>query len=106
MIKKITIIDYGAGNIFNLLNSLKRLHCEVKVTSDSKEISKSDRLIIPGVGAFKYGMENLKKQNLIEAINQYTKNERPLLGICLGMQYLMNYSEEFGKTDGLKLIIT
>ena len=104
MIKKITIIDYGAGNIFNLLNTFKRLNCEVKVASDSKEITNSDRLIIPGVGAFKHGMENLNKQNLIEAINQYTKNERPLLGICLGMQYLMNYSEEFGKTDGLKLI--
>ena len=61
MIKKITIIDYGAGNIFKLLNSFKRLNCEVNVASNEKEITKSDRLIIPGVGALKITPMYVKK---------------------------------------------
>ena len=102
--KKITILDYGVGNIFNLLKSLERLKYKVKVSSNSKEIMDSDRLIIPGVGAFKNGMKNLNKLNLIETIKLYTDTKRPLLGICLGMQYLMESSEEFGLTDGFGYI--
>ena len=104
MIKKVTILDYGVGNIFNLYKSLERLNYSVNISSNSNKISNSERLIIPGVGAFKEGIENIKKRNLIETIKSYVKNQRPLLGICLGMQYLMSYSEEFGKTDGLKII--
>ena len=57
MIKEVTIIDYDAGNIFNLYNSLSRLNCNVKITSSAKEIEESERLIMPGVGAFKEGLE-------------------------------------------------
>ena len=68
-----------------------------------KEIENADRLIIPGVGAFCEGIQNLKDKNLIDPIKNFSKKNKPMLGICLGMQYMMEYSEEFGKTDGLKI---
>ena len=104
MSKEVTIIDYDAGNIFNLFNSLSRLNCKVKVTSNLKEIEASDRLIIPGVGAFREGIKNLEEKKLTKSIKIFAEKNKPMLGICLGMQYLMDYSEEFGKTEGLKLI--
>jgi len=104
MIKEVTIIDYDAGNIFNLYNSLSRLNCNVKIASSAKEIEKSERLIIPGVGAFKEGLKNLEEKKLSKSIKIFAEKQRPMLGICLGMQYLMDYSEEFGKTEGLKII--
>ena len=102
--KKITIIDYGCGNIFSLRRILEKLNLDVEVTKDSEKIINSDKIILPGVGAFKIGIDNLKKYNLDESINSFLNKGNYLLGICLGMQLLMEKSEEFGNHIGLGLI--
>jgi len=102
--KKITIIDYGCGNIFSLKRLLDKFGYAVEVTKDPERIINSDKIILPGVGAFKIGIDNLKKDNLDESINLFLNKGNYLLGICLGMQLLMDKSEEFGNHIGLGLI--
>ena len=102
--KKITIIDYGMGNLFNVIRAFEALECDVCVTNDINKIITSDRLLLPGVGAFEEGMKDLRKNNLDEAISEYSEKNRPLLGICLGMQLFMTSSEENGHHSGLELI--
>ena len=102
--KKITIIDYGCGNILNLARAIKFLGCEVEVTHDEKKIVNSSHVILPGVGAFENAIKQLEKYNLRNTILEYTKLNKPLLGICLGMQILLTISYEFGIHKGLGLI--
>ncbi len=104
MTAKIIVIDYGMGNIFSICNALEHCGASVCLSSDSREIREADRLILPGVGAFRDGIENIKKQHLYEDILIFKDRGRPLLGICLGMQMLFSTSEEFGFWDGLNLI--
>jgi glutamine amidotransferase len=101
---EITIIDYGLGNLLSVSRGFEHCGAKVKVTSDPKEITKSSRVVLPGVGAFPNAMALLEKHNLIEALKEYGKSGKPLLAICLGMQLLMDESEEFTLTDGLGLI--
>lgn len=101
---KITIIDYGLGNLFSIARALKHIGSIPEISSDPQKISLADRLILPGVGAFKKGMDELDKKGISEAIMNFIDKERPLLGICLGMQLLMTKSYEFGLHDGLDLI--
>ena len=100
----ITIIDYGMGNIRSILNMFKRVgYNDIFISSDIKTISKSDKLILPGVGAFDEGISNLNKLNLIDVIKHCSVNKKiPLLGICLGMQLLTKGSDE-GNLPGLGL---
>ena len=93
----IAIIDYGAGNLFSVKNSLDFLGIEAKITGDKAEIKAADRLILPGVGAFPMAMEMLNKSGLSELIKEEAA-KKPLLGICLGMQLLFDSGEEFGET--------
>ena len=102
--KKITIIDYGCGNIFSLRRVLDMFGYEVEYTKDPNKIINSDKIILPGVGAFKVGIDNLKKDNLDESISSFLDKGNYLLGICLGMQLLMDKREEFGNHNGLGLI--
>lgn len=106
MLKKpnITLLDYGFGNLFSLKNALEHLGNRVIVTDKPSQIKLGDRLIIPGVGAFGDGMNGLAKKKLIEPILKYIASGKPVLGICLGMQFLFDYSTEFGKHNGLGLI--
>jgi len=104
MDKTISIIDYGMGNLFNVIRAFKTLGCTGKIVKDSSEIMKSDRLILPGVGAFKDGINGLIKNNLDDIIKEYSQTGKPLLGICLGMQLLMSSSDENGFNNGLDLI--
>jgi glutamine amidotransferase len=103
-LKTITIIDYGAGNLLSVKRSFEFLESNVIVTSDPKTILKSDRLVFPGVGAFPKAMNSLKRLDLINPIIEMVQNQKPLLGLCLGMQLLFEQSEEFGITQGLGLI--
>jgi len=103
-LKSITIIDYGAGNLLSVKRSFEFLGSDVRVTSDPKTILKSDRLVLPGVGAYPKAMNSLKKLNLISPIIEIVQNQKPLLGLCLGMQLLLEQSEEFKVTQGLGLI--
>lgn len=97
----ITIIDYNAGNIKSIQNMLRRIGVNANISSNSEEIEKAEKLILPGVGSFDYGMENLKSSGLINTLSQKVITEKtPILGICLGAQMLGNKSEE-GRKKGL-----
>ena len=102
--KKITIIDYGAGNIRSIERAIDKIGYSTIITNDNKEIKKADSLILPGVGAFNKAMEKLCELDLIDVINSYCKSGKPFLGICLGMQLLCSKSFEFGDTNGLNII--
>ena len=99
----IAIIDYGVGNLFSLRSSLTHLGLEAVVTADAQTIRKADRLILPGVGAFGDAMDKLSATGLVPVIREQAA-QKPLLGICLGMQMLFDESEEFGLHKGLGLI--
>ena len=101
---KVIIVDYKIGNYFSLINALKNCDVNFSVSSDASEIKKSDVLLLPGVGAFKSGMDNLKKLNLVDSIKEHSEKKKKILGICLGMQLLLDKSEEFGNESGLGLI--
>lgn len=91
----ITIIDYGLGNLGSVKNMLKRIKVPAQISSDIEEIRKAEKIILPGVGAFDAAMNKLKEQNLIEVLNDKAlKDKVPIMGICLGMQLLVNASEE------------
>ena len=102
--KKITIIDYGCGNILNLVRAIKFLGYEVETTHEVKRIINSSHVILPGVGAFGSAMKQLEKYRLQKTIIEYAQLNRPLLGICIGMQILFTLSYEFGVHKGLNLI--
>lgn len=101
---EVAVIDYGVGNLLSVSRAL--LHCgaQVKVTSDPAAILAADRVILPGVGAFANGMAALRANGLDAVVHQVAAAGTPLLGICLGMQMLMESSDEFGATSGLGLI--
>ncbi len=101
---KVTIIDYGMGNILSVQRGLERCGAEVTLTSDPELILASKRVVLPGVGAFAKGMQALDGLGLIRVIRELANRQIPLLGICLGMQLLLDESEEFGITAGLGLI--
>lgn len=101
---EITIIDYGLGNLLSVSRGFEHFGTRVTITSDPKVLIDSSRVVLPGVGAFPNAMALLEKHNLIEALKQYGKSGKPLLAICLGMQLLMDESEEFAPTAGLGLI--
>ena len=98
------IIDYGVCNIGAIWNMLRKIGInDVKVIHRGNEMRDIDHLILPGVGSFDSGMESLAQLGLVEGIRLYWKTERPLLGICLGMQLLGDSSEE-GEKSGLGII--
>jgi glutamine amidotransferase len=102
--KKVTLIDYGIGNLFSIANALKVCGADLNITEFANKAKSADRLILPGVGAFKDGMAGLESRGLADAIRQFTDYERPFLGICLGMQMMLSNSEEFGNHKGLGII--
>ena len=98
------IVDYGVGNLFSLKSSFEAVGESASVSSDKNEILSAERIILPGVGAFRDAAAKLKSSGLGEAVVSAAKNGTPLLGICLGMQLLFERSYEFGCFDGLGLI--
>lgn len=100
----VVIIDYGMGNLKSVYNALKKLECECKISSDIEEIRKADKLILPGVGAFKDCMDNLNKSGLPNVIREEVAKGKPLLGICLGMQVLFQKGFEGDECEGLGLL--
>ena len=101
---EITVIDYGVGNLLSVSRGLEHCGAKVNISSDPEFILKSKKVILPGVGAFPNGMRALIELGLDTVIKEVVNNGVPLLGICLGMQLLLEESEEFGITAGLGLI--
>lgn len=100
----ISIIDYDAGNIKSVEKAIQFLGEDVRITRDKNEILESDRVIMPGVGAFGLAMEKLRSYGLEDVIHQYVSTGKPFLGICLGLQLLFDESEESPGVKGLGLI--
>jgi imidazole glycerol-phosphate synthase subunit HisH len=98
----IVIIDYGVGNLGSVANALRKLNLEYVISGKAGVIAKSDRMILPGVGAASEGMKNLKKTKLDQVIINEIIKGKPILGICLGMQLFFGTSEE-GKVECLNI---
>jgi len=98
------VIDVGTGNLHSVLNALQSQGFRVKVTSDPHEVSKAIRLILPGVGAFGSFMQGLRERNLEDALRESVERGTSLLGICVGMQALLDVGREMGDHQGLGLI--
>lgn len=100
----IRIIDYGVGNLFSLKSSLRAIGIDADYTGNPAEIRKADKLILPGVGAFRDAREALRSTGLDRVVQEEAGKGKPLMGICLGMQILFDRSYEYGEYEGLGLI--
>lgn len=100
----VTIIDYGSGNLLSVARAFEQCDARVVLTADAAAIAAAEYLVLPGVGAFADGMTGLHERGLVEPIKEFALRERPFLGICLGMQMMLEESEEFGANQGLGLI--
>jgi len=100
----VAVIDYGVGNLLSVRRALEHCGAKVCVTGDPETIRASRRVVLPGVGAFARAMTEFSRLGLKSVVSEVVARERPLLGICLGMQMLLDESEEFGITAGLGLI--
>lgn len=100
----IRIIDYGVGNLFSLRSSMKAIGIDADYTGNPAEIRKADKLILPGVGAFRDAREALRSTGLDRVVQEEAGKGKPLMGICLGMQMLFDRSYEYGEYEGLGLI--
>ena len=100
----LAVVDYGVGNLFSLTCSLRAIGAEAVVTGDEAVLARADRIILPGVGAFGDAADALRASGLDKAVLREAEAGKPLLGICLGMQLLFEYSAEYGRHEGLGLI--
>ncbi len=100
----IAIIDYGAGNLHSVQKAIEFVGGQAQITSNAAEILAASKAILPGVGAFKDGMDGLRANNLIPVIKEFGVSRKPLLGICLGMQLLFDEGHEHGIHEGLGIL--
>ena len=98
------IVDYGVGNFSSVMNAVRRIGHRCRISSDSKVLSASDILILPGVGAFPAAMQHLRSTGLDAFLKERAAAGHPLVGLCLGMQLLVEESTEHETTSGLELI--
>ncbi|MDZ4221741.1 MAG: imidazole glycerol phosphate synthase subunit HisH, partial [Patescibacteria group bacterium] len=100
----ISIIDYGFGNLHSLAKALASLGAAPAIIQTPEDIARADAVFLPGVGAFGEGMAELVRRGFAGPIQEHAYSGKPLFGICLGMQFLFEYSEEFGTHKGLGLL--
>ena len=100
----IAIIDYGLGNVRSIANALETVGARSLLTRDQSVILAADGVVLPGVGAFRQGMENLRRYDLCDTLHRLKAVGKSLIGICLGMQMLLETSEEYGVHEGLGII--
>ena len=101
---RVAVIDFGAGNLLSVQRGLEHCGASVVLTADPERILAAERVVLPGVGAFGSAMQALEGLGLVAVLREIARRKTPLLGICLGMQLLLDESEEFGHTKGLGLI--
>lgn len=101
---KTLVVDYGMGNLRSVSKALERVGFDVVISPDPDEVRSAEALVLPGVGAFKDAMENLKRLGLLKEILRHIEKGKPYLGICLGLQLLFERSYEFGKAEGFGVL--
>lgn len=101
---EIVVVDYGMGNMLSVCRALEFCGANVRTSGDPGVVATAAKVVLPGVGAFADGMAELRRTGLDSALRDIAASGKPLLGICLGMQMLLEESDEFGKTRGLALI--
>jgi glutamine amidotransferase len=102
--KHVRVVDYDAGNLFNVIRAFEYLGCRAELASRPEDVGDADYLVLPGVGAFGDGAASLRDRGMVEPLLEWIKAGRPFLGICLGMQLLLSSSNEFGQHEGLGII--
>ena len=100
----VAIIDYGLGNLFSIQKACEQVDLPAVITSNKEEIMNAAGLILPGVGAFGDAMLALNRLDLTQPIQEFVQTDKPVLGICLGLQLLFTESNEFGNHRGLGII--
>ena len=100
----ITIVDYSVNNLRSVQKAFEHLGHKTLVTSDPEQVARAEKLVLPGVGAFGAAMANLRSKDLVEPLVDAVTNGTPLLGVCLAMQLLFDWSEEMGVHQGLGLL--
>ena len=100
----VVIVDYGVGNLRSVQRGIDRCGGEARVTANASEIRSARRLVLPGVGAFGDCVVALRRAGLIEPVLSFIESDRPMLGICVGMQIMFDESDEFGRHEGLGVI--
>lgn len=101
---KIVVVDYGVGNIHSAIKGLKRFTGDVVLSEDPVEIRSASALVLPGQGAFEAGMDGLRVRGLLDSVKQAAHSGKPVLGICLGAQLMLERGFEFGECEGLGLM--
>jgi imidazole glycerol-phosphate synthase subunit HisH len=104
MSSPVVVVDYGVGNLLSVTRALEHCGAAPRISSDPAEVRRAERLVLPGVGAFEACMSSLKGSGLDEPVLEFIASERPLFGICVGMQMLLEVGEEFGLHQGLGVI--
>ena len=100
----IRIVDYGMGNLRSVQTAFEKLGVEAEICSNPRELADCERMVLPGVGAFRDAIAELKKKDLVEPIRDHVASGRPFLGICLGLQLLFDVSYEDGEWEGLGIV--
>lgn len=100
----VCVIDYGYGNLHSIMKALAFVGCPVELIKDPDRLRLAPAVMLPGVGAFGEGMEGLRKRGFDQALQEFAATGKPIIGVCLGMQFLFTESEEFGLHRGLDLI--
>lgn len=100
----ITIVDYGMGNLRSVQKGFEKVHAVARISNAPEEIATAEKLVLPGVGAFRDAIAELKRLNLVEPLLDALAKDRPFLGICLGLQLLFDVSYEDGEHRGLGVI--
>ena len=102
--KKVVVVDYGAGNLLSVVRAFEYCGYSVDVSDKSDKIINAARVVLPGVGSFPKAMNSIEERGLIDVLHSAKQRQVPLMGICLGMQLLFDYSEEFGRNNGIGLL--
>lgn len=100
----VALVDYGMGNLHSVSKALEHAGARVRLVKDANDVRSCERLVLPGVGAFRDCIHTLNSTGMADAIRQHIKQGHPFLGICLGMQVLMDVSQEFGRHRGMEVI--
>lgn len=101
---RVVIVDYGLGNLFSIQLACEKVGLQTVLSSSAREIVESDAIILPGVGAFADAMTELRRLDLVDVLRQAADSDKPMMGICLGMQLMMSEGFEFGRHEGLGII--